>query len=245
MVNIKLVIEYDGTHYFGFQRQKRHITIQQVLEKALSQLCNEPIKVIASGRTDSGVHAKGHVVNFKTSSQLKLSNIVRGLNAILPDDIAARSARFVSPDFHARFSAVGKVYQYTIWNSCKRSPLKKRYNYHYILPLNIMHMKKAARILIGKHDFKAFSSKSIVKDTVRTLRRLRISQKGSLITFTFEGDGFLYNMVRTIVGTLLLVGRGKLSVYDVRTILTSNDRTKAGPTVPSHGLTLIKVLYHM
>jgi len=244
MRNVKLVIEYDGTNYFGFQKQKRHLSIQEELEKALTKLCNEKIKVISSGRTDSGVHAKAQVVNFKTTSNLRLLNIVKGLNSLLPNDIAATSARFVSLDFHSRFSAIGKIYRYQVWNSPIPSPLRRRFTYRYMFPLNFIKMRKGAKILIGKHDFKALTAKNRDKNnTIRTIKRIVISKRGKLITLTIEGDGFLYNMVRNIVGTLLLVGRGKLAVSYVRNILQSRDRAKAGPTAPPHGLTLIKVLY--
>ncbi|MBU1862276.1 MAG: tRNA pseudouridine(38-40) synthase TruA [Candidatus Omnitrophica bacterium] len=244
MRNIKLILEYDGTNYCGFQKQKQHNTIQRELEKALSRLCNEPIRVTSSGRTDSGVHARGHVVNFTMSRTLTKSNIIKGANSYLPKDIVVKSVRFVSASFHARFSARRKIYQYHLWNAPVRTPLRNRYCYHYIFPLNIADMKKAAKVLVGKRDFKAFCAQGRKKEnTIRHLRRITIRKKGYLITFTFEGNGFLYNMVRNIVGTLLLAGRGKLFVSDVKKILSSKDRMQAGPTAPPQGLMLMKVLY--
>jgi len=244
MAQVKLVVEYDGTDYYGFQKQKYHSSIQYELECALSKLCNEPVRVVSSGRTDSGVHAKGHVVNFQTTAALPLSSIVKGVNSYLPYDIVVRNAQYVSSHFHARFSAKQKVYRYTLWNAPVRSPLVSRFTYHYAYPLDIAAMRKAARILQGRHDFKAFCAQNRTKkDTIRSLYAITIRKKGYLITCTFTGDGFLYNMVRNIVGTLLLVGRGKIVYRDVCAILHSKDRSKAGPTAPAQGLLLVRVMY--
>jgi tRNA pseudouridine38-40 synthase len=244
MANIKLVIEYDGTRYCGFQKQNKHNTIQAELEKALSQLLNEKISIISSGRTDSGVHAAGHVVNFTTTKKLKVFNIIRGLNTLLPEDIAVKRAQYISSSFHARFSAKGKIYVYNLWNSERRSPLKRLYCYQYFFPLDCKKMREAAFRLQGKHDFRAFGTQSKGKEnTVRTIKRIDIRKKGNLIRFIIEGDGFLYNMVRNIVGTLVWVGRGKLGVNDVSLLLAAQDRTKVPPTISACGLSLVKVIY--
>jgi tRNA pseudouridine38-40 synthase len=244
MKTVKLTIEYDGTNYCGFQKQKNHTTIQEQIEKALGALCGEGIKIVSSGRTDSGVHAKGHVVSFQTSSTLACKNILHGLNARLPKDISVQSVVYVPEGFHAQFSATRKTYRYYIWHSPIASPLNDRFSYHYRYPLDIEKMQKAARFFIGKHDFKAMASKSGHKDnTVRTLFNVCVEKKGKSIFITCVGDGFLYNMVRNIVGTLLYVGSGKYSVRDVETILQSRKRELAGPTVPAKGLCLMKVDY--
>lgn len=245
MRNIKLTLEYDGSSFFGFQRQTDRPTIQSELEKALSQLFNQKMKIAAAaGRTDSGVHAQGQVVNFKTDSKLPLDKIQKGLNAILHKSIAVKKVEEVGKDFHARYSAKAKTYEYRILNSEIRSPLLNGHIYQYVYPLNFPAMKKAAKMLVGRKDFKAFQAAgSSVKDTIRRVKRLSLEQKGKEIFITIEADGFLYHMVRNIVGTLLEVGRGKFSQKDFLEILKSRRRLLAGPTVPASGLTLAVVQY--
>ena len=181
MRNIKLIIEYDGTNYHGFQIQKKHNSIQSELEKALSRVCNEKIKITGSGRTDSGVHAKGYVANFKTSSKIDLECIQKGANSYLPADIVVLKIQKANNDFHARFSAKKKHYRYSIWNSEIRSPLQQRFATQYIYDLDVNKMQKAAQVLVGKHDFKSFGAKCADKEnTVRTIFDLKVKKKGNL-----------------------------------------------------------------
>lgn len=250
MRNIKLVLEYDGAPYFGFQRQPRHKTVQEALEKALSGLLNRPVKITAaSGRTDTGVHARGQVVNFKTDAPMDGLSLRKGLNALLPRDIAVLSVEEVPASFHARYSARQKTYEYQIWNQAVRSPLRASRAFHVTGPLNLARMRSAARKLIGRHDFRSFCaadpSGKERENTVRTLSRFEVLKKGPLLRVVVTGDGFLYKMVRNLVGTLLEIGSGKMSLEDLDTILKARDRRKAGKTAPAHGLTLISVDYEV
>lgn len=246
--NIKLVMEYDGSAYFGFQRQPRHRTIQAELEKALSQLFNRKLKIeAASGRTDSGTSAVGQVVNFKIKSDLPVEKIKNALNGILPEDIVITSLKNARADFHARYSAKGKTYEYTVLNRRERAPLKRTHAYHVNQALDVGLMKIAAKHFVGKHNFKSFCAADPAKpdreDTVRRISALKIIKKGDEIRFRVEADGFLYKMVRNIVGTLIEVGLGKRSPESIPALLKICDRTKAGKTAPAHGLVLVKVSY--
>ncbi len=243
--NVKLALEYDGARFFGFQRQNDKPTIQAELEKALSKLLNRPSKIsAAAGRTDSGVHAEAQVVNFKTDSRLPLERIQKGLNALLPKEIVVKKAEEVRSDFHARFDARRKTYEYRVHHSKIRSPLLDGQVYRYPYPLNLKRMKQAARELVGRRDFKAFqASGSSAQTSVRRVHRLQIIPKGELIRFVIEADGFLYHMVRNIVGTLLEVGRGSLDLKDFNILLRKGDKTLAGPNLPARGLVLVRVCY--
>lgn len=246
--NIKLVLEYDGLNYFGFQRQPRHKTVQSELEAALSRLFNTAVKITAaSGRTDSGTSAAGQVVNFKVTSALACDRIQKGLNALLPQDIAVLSARDVKADFHARYSARAKTYEYQVLNRSERSPLKSRHFYHVNQRLDIAAMKRAAKHLTGKHDFKSFCAADPAKpnreNTVRTVKKIEIIRRGDIVLFRIEADGFLYKMVRNIVGTLIDAGLGKITAADTARILAACDRRQAGKTAPASGLVLKSVTY--
>ena len=254
--NIKLILEYDGSAFFGFQKQPRHPTIQQALETALSKLFSQKTKIqAASGRTDSGVHAQCQVVNFKIKNRLAVEKIQRGLNALLPHAIAVKAAEEVELDFHARYGARTKVYEYRIWNSPVRSPLNAGRTCHIPYLLNFARLQQGAALLKGRHDFRSFAAtdgakdkparKSDRKNTVRTIKRFQIKRHGPLIIFRVEADGFLYHMVRNLVGTLIEVGRGKLTLADLRRILLGKDRSLAGPTAPASGLTLVDVTYSL
>lgn len=239
-----LVLEYDGTGFLGFQRQKKGRTIQGELEKALFRILCEKVRVIPAGRTDSGVHARGQTVNIQTCSKIPLTNIQRALNACLPVDLAVREIHEAAPDFHARYGAKRKVYCYRILCGPVRSPLARFFAYHHREPLDISLMRKGASILSGKHDFRAFQARAGKKTrTVRTLYKVRVGEEGPFLSFRFEGDGFLYNMVRNMVGTLLWLGRRKISVEEFKAIVKGRDRRLAGPTAPPQGLTLEKVIY--
>ena len=244
MRNIKLTLEYDGTHFFGFQIQKRHRTVQSELEDALKKLFQKKIKVIGSGRTDSGVHAEAQVVHFRTSSRIPISKIQLGLNYFLPEDLAVSEITEVPASFHSQFSAKWKTYEYRVLNSKSRSPLERFRSFQIPHPLNLTRMKRAARLLLGRHDFRAFeSSGSRRRSAVRTIRKFQIQRKGRIILFTVEANGFLYKMVRSMVGTLLEVGENKLSLTDFKKILTAKNRILVGSTAPPQGLTLKRVTY--
>ncbi len=245
MRTLKLTIEYDGTHFFGFQRQARHRTVQEELEKAFRKFLHEPVKVIGAGRTDSGVHAVHQTAHVRIKHRMPAEAVRKALNGILPHDMAVKEVEEMPSGFHARYDAKGKIYQYFVWNSRTRSPLNAPISYHYPRKLDLRKMKQAARVFRGRHDFKSFQASGSKKkmNTVRDLKRLDIEKKGALIQFTFEGNGFLYNMVRNLTGTLLWAGEGRVSVEGTRRILEAKDRRKAGPTVPAKGLFLVKVKY--
>jgi len=255
MRNIKLTLEYDGSAFFGFQRQSHHPTIQQALEEALSKLLNRKTKIsAASGRTDTGVHAAGQVVNFRTSSAMSCSQMQRGLNSLIPQEIVARKVQEVSKNFHARYQVKRKVYEYKIWNHPVRSPLQAFQVLHISAPLHLPKMRRAAGLLKGRHDFRSFCSnnghnlvgKSVggnQQSTIRHVRRIEIQRRGSFIRVLIEADGFLYRMVRNIVGMLIDVGIGRLALKDVSRILNAKDRRLAGGTAPAYGLTLADVTY--
>jgi len=246
--NIKLTIAYDGTNYHGFQEQRGTglLTVQEVLEKCLYRLAGREIRVTGAGRTDAGVHARGQVVNFNACGwNIPTERIVLALNGMLPADIAALKAEDVEPQFHARFSALAKTYRYTIYNSRIPSPFWRLYSYFVPRPLDVEAMARAAKKLEGTHDFAAFQAAgSPVKNTVRTLYSVDVCREGEeLIHLIFRGNGFLYNMVRIMVGTLVEVGLGKREPDDIPDILASRDRTRAGPTAPPGGLCLERVEY--
>lgn len=248
MRNIKLVLEYDGSVFFGFQKQPGKPTIQEALEKALSVFFRRKMKIAAaSGRTDTGAHAEGQVVNFRTSGRESLDRIQRGLNALLPSSIVIKEIKEAGPDFHARYHVRSKVYEYRIWNHPYRSPLMAGRVHHVPFRLDVVRMRQAAKTFVGKHDFRSFTSPSAIKKEkisyVRTVKQFRVKKEGYLIRIQVEADGFLYHMVRNMAGTLLEVGRGKRSPESIKTILGAKDRRQAGMTAPSEGLTLIRVRY--
>ncbi|MGR3301636.1 MAG: tRNA pseudouridine(38-40) synthase TruA [Candidatus Scalindua sp.] len=243
MNNIKLVIEYDGTNYAGWQQQKNGKTIHQTLNNAIVKVVNEEITLLGAGRTDAGTHANNQVANFKTQSIIPLFNLVQAINYYLPKDIVVKSAKKVPEKFHSRYSAKSKIYRYTILNSKTRSAIGRNYCHYYATDLDIEKMQKASKALIGKHDFSTFKSKSEVISSVRTIKKLDIRRKGEYLFFTIEADGFLYKMVRAIVGTLLEVGRGKMTIKKFRETVKSGIRSKAGNTVPANGLCLLRVKY--
>ncbi len=243
--NIKLVLEYDGARYSGFQRQPGKPTIQSEFEKALKKLFGKRTKIAAaSGRTDAGVHASHQVVSLRTASTLALTRIQPGLNHYLPQDIAVIAIAEAPQKFHARFSAKSKVYEYRIWNSRIRSPLRAMRTYHVPYALDLKAMQAAAAHLVGKHDFSAFcSTGSGRRDPVRRVKKLTLRRTGDEIVMRIEADGFLYHMVRTIAGTLVEAGRGKRTAAEVKALLEPGTVCKAGPNAPGHALTLAKVSY--
>ncbi|MDO5039463.1 tRNA pseudouridine(38-40) synthase TruA [Clostridium sp.] len=245
MKNIKLTIEYDGTNYFGWQKQKNNSkTIQEVLEKAIQKIVKKEVSLIGSSRTDSGVHAKGMVANFLTDSRVPADKFREAINTKLPDDIAIIKSEEVDKEFHARYDSKGKTYCYTIINRFEKVSLYRNYSYHVREVLNIEEMKKACNYFIGTHDFSAFkSSGSSVKTSVRTIKDLHIENDNNIIKIYVTADGFLYNMVRIIVGTLIEVGRGKIASNDIKSIINEGKRERSGFCVPANGLLLEKVYY--
>ena len=244
MKNIKLIIEYDGTNYYGWQKQNDKVTIQGTLEEAVRNLTKEENEILGCSRTDSGVHARGFVASFKTESTVPPHKFREAINYRLPDDIVVLSSEEVSEDFHPRYLAKGKTYEYTIYNNLVPTALNRTFSYHYKYPLDIEAMKDACQFFKGTHDFKAFRSEgSSVKTTVRTIYDLNIKIEGDFIKISVSGDGFLYNMVRIIVGTLINVGRGKTDAVSISDIINQKDRTLAGDCVPPHGLFLKEVYY--
>lgn len=243
MNNIKLVIEYDGTDYAGWQQQKKQKTVLGTLKQAIEKAVNEKVKLHGAGRTDSGVHAIGQVADFKTKSTVPTSKLAHAINYFLPEDIVVKSARKVPDSFHSRYSAKSKTYRYTILNNTTDSVLNRNFHYRIIMNLDIEKMKKAANALIGKHDFSTFKSKSSVINNVRTIKKLEIREKGKYLYITVEANGFLYKMVRSIVGTLLDVGKGTMTITEFKRALKSRDRSLAGDSVLAKGLCLIRVKY--
>jgi tRNA pseudouridine38-40 synthase len=245
--NIRLTLQYDGTNYLGWQRQSGSAaTIQAVLEKTLSGILQEKVHLTAAGRTDTGVHARQQVANFKTRNPITLFKLKHALNALLPADIKVAAAANAAPDFHSRFSAREKTYQYTILNRPHSDVFARNQVYHYaIAKLDISRMRAAARLLVGRHDFTSFKATGISrsKSNVRSIKRISISKKGSTIVIQVTGEGFLYKMVRGIAGTLIEIGRGKLPVKSISGILSARNRIYAGPTAPAAGLCLWRVKY--
>ena len=241
---MKLTIEYDGTDYAGWQRQNGQVSVQQVLEEALAAPLAGETKVVAAGRTDAGVHAAGQVVSLRTLSDVPLKGVIHGTNSALPSGVVVLNAEEALPEFHARRDAKGKHYRYLILNCPIRSPLGSRYATWIRERLDVAAMAVAAGHLVGEHDYSAFrNTGSFAGSAVRTLRRLDIAREGQSISIDVVGDGFLYKMVRNLVGTLVLVGRGSLTPAEVRSILSDRDRSSAGPTAPPEGLCLVEVYY--
>jgi tRNA pseudouridine38-40 synthase len=242
--NIKLVIRYDGTHYSGWQFQKNADTVQECVESALKRIIGHRVKLTGAGRTDSGVHAAGQVANFKTRSKLALNKIKDALNSSLAEDILIVSAESVPLKFNSQRSAKSKWYSYTVTTEHFADPFIRHFAARYSYPLDIRSMRRAARVLTGRHDFKAFQAAgSGESNTIRAIKKIRIEKDGDLVYIDLWADGFLYNMVRIIVGTLLEIGRGKMAEESMKEILLNRDRRSAGPTAPAKGLCLVKVEY--
>ncbi len=243
-MRIKLVIEYDGTAYSGWQRQELEPSVQQTIEEALERLTGQKTVLHAAGRTDAGVHALGQAAHFDTQSSIPADKFSFALNTILPQDIRIRESAEVDERFHARFDARQKHYRYVICSSPHASAIERNHSMHVPQPLNIEKMRLAAECLVGEHDFSAFTSAQLrVKSPVRTVYGIEISRQGCFVHIDVTGSGFLYNMVRIIAGTLIYVGIGKLEPGDVPVILMSRDRRKAGITAKPQGLILVEVRY--
>jgi len=245
MRNIKLILQYEGTRYQGWQRQtSSDNTLQGKLEKLLERMCGEPIELSASGRTDAGVHAAGQVANFHTHTTMSVEEIQEYCNRYLPEDIGVVKVAEVAPRFHSRLNACGKRYCYRVINSSVPDVFWRRYAQEVPENLDIPAMRRAAELLLGEHDFKAFTSaKKGKKSTVRRIDEITIEREGDLLTFTFVGNGFLHHMVRILMGTLLEVGSGKRTPESMTAVLESESREQAGPLVPAKGLMLMEVYY--
>ena len=244
MRNIKMIIEYEGTRYHGWQYQVGMNTIQQVLEKCVSTITQEHIRVIGSGRTDAGVHAIGQVANFNTESRIEVRNLLRGINSLLPPDIVVKELIETDATFHARYDARSKEYLYQIFNSPVRTALYNRYAWFIHEPLDIERIREACALLAGTHDFSSFCAANCgIKNHVRTILNIDVEKKHSMMKIYVEANGFLKYMVRNIVGTLVDVGKGKLSLTDFTDIVDEKDRRRAGVTAPACGLFLKEVRY--
>lgn len=245
MRNFKVTIQYEGTRYQGWQKQtSTDNTLQGKFETLLSRLAGEPVEIDASGRTDAGVHAYGQVANFRMNTRLTAAELMEQINQYLPEDVAVINCEEVNPRFHSRLNAKGKTYRYRILNSAVPAVFDRKFVWQVKEPLDLEAMRRAASCLIGTHDFKSFTSaKKSKKSTVRTITSLEIEQVGQEVVFLFTGDGFLFHMVRILVGTLVEVGLGQRSAEEIPQILTALDRQQAGMLVPAQGLSLMEVFY--
>jgi len=243
--NYKTIISYDGTNYRGWQRLKDdEKSIQFKIERVLSELYKTDIKIIGSGRTDAGVHAMCQIANFHADNTYTIDEIYKYVNHYLPEDIAVSNIEIVDNQFHSRFNVSEKHYQYKIWNGIHSSVFERKNSYWIEDSLSIDKMEKAAKLFIGKHDFLGFSTKSKKKNTIKEIYNISISSQGSMITIDIYGEGFLYNMVRIIVGTLVEIGQSKKDIDVIQRVFSSGIREDAGFTVPGKGLCLINVSYN-
>jgi tRNA pseudouridine38-40 synthase len=244
MRNIKLLLSYDGTDFSGWQRQPDRRTVQQDLELAIARLTGSESRTNASGRTDAGVHALGQVVHFLTPSRHPPEVFVKALNALLPSDVRVLGAWEMPQSFHATLDAKSKRYRYVIDNNPVADPFQLRYSHHVFLPLDVDAMRRASEALLGRHDFRSFETNWPNRmSSVRTITQIAVTRHGASVWVDVEADGFLYNMVRTIAGTLILVGLGRWPEARVAQALAAEDRRVAGPTAPPQGLFLVRVQY--
>lgn len=241
MKRIMLTVAYDGTDYNGWQVQPNGVTIEGQLNKALSELLKEEITVIGASRTDAGVHALCNIAVFDTETRIAPEKIAPALNARLPEDIRIQNSKQVPIDFHPRHCNTRKTYEYRIYMGKYENPIGRQYAHFVYVPLNVEKMQQAAQYLLGEHDFKSFCvAKAQVLTTVRTIYDVTVKKEGNYLTIRVCGSGFLFNMVRIIVGTLLEIGRGNMEPEQMQEILEAKDRQKAGPTAPARGLTLVE-----
>lgn len=244
MKRVKLVVAYDGTNYHGWQVQDNGITIEEVLNRTISELVQEDIKVIGASRTDAGVHACGNVAVFDTESRIPGDKFSFALNQRLPEDIRIQESCEVDADFHPRYADTVKTYEYNILNRRFEMPSKRLYAAFCYYPMDIERMNQAAAYLVGEHDFKSFCSAGAqVQTTVRTIYAVNVTKDDDMVHIRITGNGFLYNMVRIIAGTLMQVGTGLMEPEQVKEILEARDRSKAGPTAVAKGLTLVEIRY--
>lgn len=241
---LRLTLAYRGTRYHGFQRQENAVTVQAVTEAALSKVLNHPVTIIGCSRTDTGVHARQFCCSLHTDRVIPHRNLMRGVNGELPDDISILSCEDADPDFHARFSCCGKEYIYRIHNHESKNPFLTDLALHYRRPLDVARMHDCAQAFVGTHDFRSFCASGGVKEnTVRTIYEMSVKKQGDCVAVLVKGDGFLYNMIRILVGTLLMASEQELNAADMREILEAKDRLRAGNTAQAHGLYLNRVFY--
>ena len=246
MKNYLVTIAYDGTDYHGWQVQPNGITVQQAVQDAIEKILGKRENITGCSRTDAGVHANEFCFNMRTQKDIIPFRFVGGMNAVLPDDIAVKNCQEVDADFHARYDCKGKEYVYKIWNSPSRNPFCEGRYLHYKKKIDASFLNEQAQQFVGKHDFSSFcAAKSSVEDTVRTVEYFTVSASDEEVIFRVKADGFLYNMVRIMVGTLLEVSEGKIPPDTIGEIIESKSREKAGRTVPPYGLYLNKVFYYM
>ncbi len=244
MRNIKLTIEYDGKEFNGWQKQPNKLNIQGNLEKVISDITKEDIEIIGSGRTDAGVHALGQVANFKTNSNIPIEKFAIAINSRLKKSIVVKKAEEVPERFHSRYNCKKKTYRYVINNSETGSAIYRNLEYNIKIPLNVEKMQEAAKYFVGEHDFSAFkASGTSSKSSVRTIYSAKVTKDGERIYIELTGNGFLYNMVRIISGTLVEVGLGKIKPEEIAEIIDSKNRQNAGKTLPPYGLYLVEVNY--
>ena len=244
MRNIKLIVEYDGTKFNGWQKQPDKLNIQGEIEKAISEITGEDIELIGSGRTDAGVHSLGQTANFKTNSNIPIEKFAIAINSRLKKSIVIKSAEEVEENFHSRYSVKSKTYRYIINNSEQGTAIYRNLEVHVPMKLDVSLMKEAIKYFEGEHDFKAFkASGTSSKSSVRTIYKGEIRREGERIIIELTGNGFLYNMVRIIVGTLVDVGLGKIKPENIKSRIEAENRENAGKTFPAHGLYLLKVEY--
>lgn len=245
-MNIKIVIAYDGTGLFGWQTSSDGPTVEEKLQAVLEQIYQHPMVLQAASRTDRGVHAAEQVVNYRTDKELDLKRLLISLNQLLPKMIRVLSIENAQENFHPTLDAKGKIYHYHVCQGAVQSPFRRHFSWHIHLPLDIKLMREGAKCFLGTHDFASFTNvqEPRPKETVRTLKRLDMIEEGVFLRFEIEGDNFLYKMVRNLVGTLVYLGQGKVTLHDIPSALAKRDRTLAGITAPGHGLTLHKVLYY-
>lgn len=244
MRNLLVTLSYDGSYYHGWQIQKNAVTVQEVFQKALEKVLCENTDIKGCSRTDSGVHANMYCVSFKTEKSIPCENMVRALNTYLPKNIAVTSCKEVSDDFHARYSVKSKRYVYRIYNGKIRNPFLEKYAFQYRYPIDEKYLNNEAQAFLGTHDFSGFcSANSDVEDTVRTVYSFSVERSGDDVFFTVEADGFLYNMVRIMIGTLLFISEGKIKSGELSSVIDSKKRSVAGKTAPPQGLYLDFVNY--
>lgn len=244
MKRLLITIKYDGTAYHGWQVQDNALSVQEAFQNAVEKVFGKRLDVKGCSRTDSGVHANMYCLTLDTDMNISDEGVVMALNTKLPPDIAAVACREVPADFHPRYNCKTKEYVYRVYNGKTRDPFLENYTYHYRFNLDADYLNKEAQQFLGTHDFSGFCSvKSDVEDTLRTITKAEVKREGDIVTFAFEGDGFLYNMVRIMVGTLLFIGEGKIKEGELSEIIASCDRKRAGKTAPAKGLYLNKVNY--
>lgn len=244
-MNIKMILSYDGTDFFGWQTSIDGPTIEETLQEVLEKIYQHPIPLQAASRTDRGVHAAGQVVNYRTEKEIDLNRLLISLNQLLPKTIRVLSIEETSQDFHPTLDAQGKIYHYHICQGSVQSPFRRHFSWHLHTPLDLTLMREGAKSFLGTHDFASFTNvqEPRPKDTIRTLSRLEIFEENSSLRFEIEGDNFLYKMVRNLVGTLIYLGQGKLNLEGLQHLLHQRNRKFAGITAPANGLILYKVNY--